>query len=217
MNLRVLVYVEGPSDKLALYALLRPLIDAKKQNGISIDFLEVPVGDAKKSVLINVPKRGARIVANDPHAIVVAMPDLYPKNKAFPHETASELVVGIRRAFTQSLTLMTGGIVTGYEDRFKVFCFKHDMEALILASEEGHQSRLQTPNLRREWRIPVEDQDHDLPPKRIVETLFRRCRKRYKATVDAPVILGASDYGTVAERCPQCFRPFVEFLSSLTA
>ena len=212
MSLRVIVYVEGASDKLAMYALLRPLIETKRQAGISIDFVEAPAGDKKKSVLTKVPRRAASIVANDPNAIVVAMPDLYPKNKAFPHETAEQLVAGVRNAFTQSLTLKTGGMVASHQDRFKVFCFKHDMEALILASEENLQSRLQTRNLKREWRLPVEDQNHDFPPKRIAERLFQRSNKRYKDTVDAPVILASSDYGTVAERCPQCFRPFVEFL-----
>jgi hypothetical protein len=217
MSRRVIIYVEGPSDKLAMRALLRPLIEAKRQEGILIDFVEAPVGDRKKSVLINVPRRAASIVANDPEAVVVAMPDLYPKNKAFPHETFAELVAGIQSAFIKSLSLKVSGIATRCQDRFRVFCFKHDLEALLLASEENLRSRLQFPNLQREWRVPVEDQNHSVPPKRIVEGLFQRCRKRYKDTVDAPVILGASDYGTIAERCSQCFRPFVNFLSSLTS
>jgi Domain of unknown function (DUF4276) len=217
MSLRVIVYVEGPSDKLAMYALLRPLIDVKGQQGVAVDFVEAPVGDKKKSLLTKVPRRAASILANDPDAIVVAMPDLYPKNKAFPHETAADLAAGIQDAFIQSLGAQRGRMTTLDQDRFRTFCFKHDMEALILASEESLQSRLQTRNLKREWHIPVEDQNHDAPPKRIVEQLFQRHGERYKDTVDAPVILGSSNYETIAERCPQCFRPFVDFLESLTA
>jgi len=215
MSRRVIIYVEGPSDKLAMLALLRPLIESKRQEGILIDFVETPAGDRKKSVLTKVPRRAASIIANDPDAIVVALPDLYPKNKAFPHETVAELVAGIQRAFLQSLTLKTSSTINTCQDRFRVFCFKHDMEALVLASEENLRSRLQIANLRRVWRVPVEDQNHNLPPKRVVEGLFQHCRKRYRDTVDAPVILGSSNYGTIAERCPQCFKPFVNFLSSL--
>jgi hypothetical protein len=217
MSLRVIVYVEGPSDKLAMYALLRSLIDVKGQQGVSIDFVEAPVGDKKKSLLTKVPRRAASILANDPNAIVVAMPDLYPKNKAFPHETAAELAAGIQSAYIESLGAKRGGMTASNQYRFRIFCFKHDMEALVLASEESLQSRLQMRSLKRGWRIPVEDQNHDAPPKRIVEGLFQRHGKRYKDTVDAPVILGASNYETVAERCPQCFQPFVDFLESLTA
>ena len=35
--MKVIVYVEGPSDKLAMEALLRPLLERKRGNGVSID------------------------------------------------------------------------------------------------------------------------------------------------------------------------------------
>jgi len=46
-------------------------------------------------------------------------------------------------------------------DRFKVFCFKHDMESLILAAEEGLRQRLGQSQLRKVWKEPVEEQDLD--------------------------------------------------------
>jgi hypothetical protein len=100
-------------------------------------------------------------------------------------------------------------------DRLKVFCFKHDLEALILASNEALEARLDAKCLEPIWHIPVEDQNHDLPPKRIVENVFIQFGKKYKETVDAPVILGMMRYHVVAERCPQCFKPFIEFIESV--
>jgi hypothetical protein len=100
------------------------------------------------------------------------------------------------------------------ESRFQVFCFKHDLEALVLASHEALKARLHADKLAATWTLPVEDVDHGRPPKRIVEEIFASHGQRYRETVDAPMILGASRYEMLAERCPQCFAPFVAFLAS---
>ena len=63
--------------------------------------------------------------------------------------------------------------------------------------------------------VPVEDQDHEHPPKRVVQHLFAQHGQRYQATVDAPLILGASSYTQIADLCAQCFKPFVGFLEAL--
>lgn len=214
--MRVVVYVEGPSDKYAMEALLRPLIETKEQEGVRITFVQAPPGDAKASVLTRVPKRAVNILLNDPEAIVVAMPDLYPKDKAFPHETATELVAGIRCNFRQALAAKGGAQDPRLEARFKAFCFKHDLEALILAAGPALDTRLGLSALPKQWRVPVENQDHDNPPKFIVRRLFNECGKRYVETVDARVILGMCRYQDIAAKCPQCFGPFVDFLSGLT-
>ena len=72
----VMIYVEGPSDKFSMQALLRPLLDQKKDEGVTIDFFESPEGDKKASVLLKVPKRAVNIILNNPNSIVVAVPDL---------------------------------------------------------------------------------------------------------------------------------------------
>lgn len=54
---KVLIYVEGPSDKYAMTSLLDPLINEKLQAGIQITFLEAPTGDKKKSVIMKVPEK----------------------------------------------------------------------------------------------------------------------------------------------------------------
>ena len=213
--MKLMVYVEGPSDRAAMLALLAPLLEKKRQEGISIDFFESPEGDKKMSVLTKVPKRAAAIVRNDPSAVVVAIPDLYPKNKAFPHETFGELQAGILKNFEDALQARGRRGDARLKERFKVFCFKYDLEALVLAAEEALKDRLGAKSLSVTWRIPVEDQNHNRPPKHIVEELFTKHGKRYQATVDAPLILGASHYQEISERCVQCFKPFVQFLASL--
>ncbi len=206
------VYVEGPSDKLALQALLTPLLNHLREKRVFVKFFEA---SGKKAVLLDVPKRAVSILDRNARDIVVALPDLYPKNHGFDHETPEQLVAGIREQFRGAVRRkkLTNG--AELEQRFEVFCFKHDLEALVLAAFEALKSHLQAPALKRTWKLPVEDVDHGRPPKRVVEEVFVACGQRYKETVDAPLILGASHYLAVAEQCPQCFKPFVEFLSSL--
>jgi hypothetical protein len=211
----VIVYVEGPSDESAIEALLESLIQQKRREGVVIEFFEAPRGDKKVSLLTKVPRKAVGIILDKPHSIVVAIPDLYPRNKGFPHETVDELRAGILKNFNDALRNRDVEDDVRLRDRFRVFCFKYDLEALILASEEALKNRLGLDNLEVTWRTPVEDQDHDHPPKRIVEALFKEHGKRYRGTVDAPPILRASDYQDIADRCSQCFKPFVKFLTDL--
>jgi hypothetical protein len=218
--MRILVYVEGSSDKLAMEALLAPLIEEKLQQGKSIEFFAVKGndnsrgGDAKNDLLTKTPIKAVGILSNDPNSIVVILPDLYPKNKGFNHETFPELEDGIIKNFEKALQ-KKGIDDNRIKKRLKVFCFKHDLEALILAAETELSSILDVDALPRTWIIPVEDQNHDVPPKRIVEEIFIKYNKRYKETVDTPLILGLANYQEIAERCPQAFKPFVEFLENL--
>lgn len=212
--MNVIVYVEGPSDKLAMQTLLQPLIDRKLGEGISIEFFPAPSGDAKESVLTKVPKRAVNILSNQPDSIVIAMPDLYPKNKAFPHACFAEMESGIAANFNRALREKHIDDQR-VRDRFRVFCFKHDLEALLLALPEELARQLGA-SINSTWAQPVEDQNHGRPPKRIVEELYRSHGRRYKDTVDAPLVLNAARYQTVAERCSQCFKPFVDYLESVS-
>ena len=45
---------------------------------------------------------------------------------------------------------------------------------------------------------------------------LREYNKNYQKTVDSTLILGQAHYQDIAERCPQCFKPFVEFLENLS-
>ena len=105
--MKVIVYVEGKSDRLGMETLLRPLVEEKRQQGVDIQFYETPNGDRKTSVLTKVPIKAVNILRNVPDSVVVALPDLYPRNKGFLHETVDELVEGVtaRPAATQCFGL----------------------------------------------------------------------------------------------------------------
>jgi hypothetical protein len=212
--MKVFVYVEGPSDKLAMENLLRSLIETKSHENVHIRFIVAPKGNKKKAILEKVPVKAASILRNDPDALVVAMPDLYPKNTSFQHETVDELREGVTKNFERALKKSKEKDDPRLRKRFRVFCFKHDLEALILAAKDALQKRLGTKDLKTSWRVPVENQNHDHPPKRVVESLFKQFDKSYQDTIDAPSIMGNSDYRQIAKECPQCFAPFVQFLSN---
>lgn len=222
--MKVIVYVEGNSDKFAMEQLFKQVIENKQNQGIEIQFFSGKGkdnqrgGNAKKELLEVIPKKAINILTGNPNSMVVVIPDLYPKNIGFPHTTYDELKAGIINQFEQELTKK------GIEDhrlkqRFKVFCYKYDLEALVLASETQLKTRLclrKDQNFPISWTIPVEDQNHDQPPSRIVERLFKAYNKNYQKTVDSTLILGQAHYQDIAERCPQCFKPFVEFLENLS-
>jgi hypothetical protein len=212
---RAIIYVEGASDKNALTVLLAPLIERKQQAGVSIDIFETPDGDRKFSILTKAPIRAVNILRNDPGAVVVALPDLYPRNKGFPHETFQTLVDGIMHKFDVALQEKGLSDIHLIQSRFKVFCFKHDLEVLLLAAEESLIRQFGNKPLGVSWRKPVEDQNQDHPPKFIVEEIYRQHGQKYRDTIDAPSILRGVLYQDIAERCPQCFKPFIEFLEGL--
>ena len=62
----------------------------------------------------------------------------------------------------------------------------------------------------------IEEQNHNIPPKDIVEKIFRECGNKYKGSVDARRILESARYQDIAELCPQAFKPFVQFLENLS-
>jgi hypothetical protein len=208
--MKVIVYVEGPSDQFAMESLLKPLIERARQAGKTIQF--IPSGE-KRKLLIKAPTKAANILRNDPGAIVIVLPDLYPPNVGIDHETFAEMRQGLETEFERVLARKCWDDQR-LHDRFKVFCFKYELEALVLAAEEalaGHVGG----DIPCTWTRPVEDQNHARPPARIVEQIFAERGDHYRKTVDAPQILGVSNYTTIAKRCPQCFGLFVSYLESL--
>ena len=220
--MKVIVYVEGISDKFALETLLSSLIEHKKHQRILIEFIgfkseEWKIGNNKKYMIAIIPQRAVNIVINDPNAFVIAIPDLYPINCEFPHETADELIKGIEKNFTDALENKSRSYDKRMLRRFKAFCFKYDLEAFLLAAHKELLSYLTPckPKSWERWKKPVENHNNNNPPKKVVENLFNECRTHYRATTDAPKILSNADYTKIAGRCSQCFKPFVEFLEHL--
>ncbi|HLP48318.1 MAG TPA: DUF4276 family protein, partial [Candidatus Kapabacteria bacterium] len=201
------IFVEGPSDKLAMEKLLGSIIDAAAKQGNSINFHPQ---EGKKPLLNNGPKKALNILRNVPESSVFLLPDLYPKNIPFSHTTFSELKNELERQFSHELQVKQ--CETRLKERFFVHCFKYDLEALLLASEESLMKHLDIKTFPIKWTKPVENQDHDQPPKRIIESLFKECGKKYKDTIDAPHILENSDYKKLGDICSQNFKPFINDL-----
>ncbi len=214
--MKVLVYVEGPSDKAALEALLQPIIRQGRDLGVGISFH--PQG-SKSSILDNVPRIAADHLADRPGHRVIALPDLYPmrvyKGTKNEHGSPKELERLLRDRFLKRAK--KSGVAKEVLGYFLVYCLKHDLEALILASPAELRQRLGTKDaLKGAWRKPVEDQDDDEPPKRVVERLFKKYKKRkYRDTVDAPWILDQADLSDVERECAQQFALFVAKLRKL--
>ena len=155
---RVIVYVEGPSDKYAMEKLLKDLIEGCMEAGVLITFHPAPKGDAKISLLTKVPKRAVDTLRNDPVSQVVIVPDLYPYHKEFQHKTWEELKDGVLENFREALKAKGVTDDARLEERFHVFCFKHDLEALLLGHPDGIKARLGVDELRENWTVPVENQ-----------------------------------------------------------
>ena len=151
----VKIFVEGKSDKKAMEELLAPLIYDKNNLGVGINFYTAKTGDAKKFLLLTVPKLAVDIICNQPDVIVAVLPDLYPKNKGFPHETFAEMKAGIMERFSRALKAKDLADDSRFRERFKVFCFQHDLEVLILAAEEQLKKYLEVDDFKISWQIPV--------------------------------------------------------------
>ncbi|MFH1060006.1 MAG: DUF4276 family protein [Pseudomonadota bacterium] len=216
--MKVVVYVEGPSDVFAMKTLLKPLLEAKRHEGVRIEFAHAGKGDAKAYLLTRVPALAATKLPGEPETTIVVLPDLYPPGKAdFKDDSPAELAEGVKGKLKAALARKGGAAAGDVLARFQVFCFKHDLEALLLAVPDRLGNRLGLSSLRPSWRRPVEDQNHAKPPKYVVAELFSKHRKKYDPQIDAPRILDGADYRQVAQSCDQCFKPFVDFLESCGA
>jgi len=206
----IFVYVEGPSDQLGMLKLLGRVIEGARQRGNVLGFY--PLG-GKDNLLKKGPLKALNILRNKPSSWVFLVPDLYPANKPFAHTDYSGLKATVEETFLSELKRKNCD--QRLRQRFRVHCFKHDLEALLLASDQVLLRRLEATKFTRNWANPVENQDFNAPPKRIVEMLFLDAGKRYKDTVDAPWILERCDYQSLKNECPQNFGPFLTDLISL--
>ena len=213
--MKVIVYVEGPSDQKALQALLEPIIEAGRGRRVGISFS--PLG-GKAPILHDVPRKAAEILAQSPNDWVFALPDLYPMasfDGSHPHRSFGQLEALLQERFASRADKT--GLPVKARSHFRVHCLKHDLEALLLASPDELRRRLNTKDaLRGRWRSAVEDQNDTKPPKRVVEELFRQYRRKpdYIDTVDAVWILERASLRSVEPACPQ-FARFVRELRAL--
>ena len=122
----IIVYVEGPSDQLAMQELLAGLLTRLEEKGIVIKF--IPAGN-KKNLLLKTPVKAINFLLNHPRSVVIALPDLYPPNQGFTHITSDELIHGLQAEFRRKL--MHRQIDDErLHPRFLVFCFKYNLSQL---------------------------------------------------------------------------------------
>lgn len=215
--MNVLVYVEGPSDRSALEVLLAPIISEGRTRQCGIRFFPQ---EGKATILKDCGRKAAEYLAEHPEDWVFALPDLYPMRSydgtADQHQSFGELEILLRGRFEARAERI--GVPTQARGRFRIHCLKHDLEGLILAASGALRRRLGTTDaLTGQWRRPVEDQNDNTPPKRVVEALFSKYRRKtkYTATVDAPSILKQASLDEVVAACPQHFAPFVRELRAI--
>lgn len=210
--MRVLVYVEGPSDRLGMQALFRGVIEQGRQRGIGIQFFDE---GGKAGILKNVPAKAALYLRSNPGDWVVAVPDLHPvqAHGDTAHGSAAELRSLLNQRFER--TAARHGVPAPAWSHFRAFCFQHDVEALALAAPAVLRERLRTRDaIESHWRKPVETQNGEQPPKRVLEALFTRYGKKtkYRDTVDLPWLLERVELPALEQACPQQFAPFAAFL-----
>jgi len=191
---KVWVFVEGESDRLALEALWKAWKERlrEQRHGIAI----IPLG-SKGAVLKRIGARAAEKIINNNVDLAVGLPDLYPNanfaGTPFNHDNLADL----RQIQTSSVRKALRDIYGKRDDdmpslieRFRASALKHDLEVLLLAAREELRAYLGTSDRLGGWRHPVEEQNQQRAPKHIVKDLFMRYKNcRYRETVDAPSVL----------------------------
>lgn len=195
--MKAYVFVEGESDARALGALWQEWKTRLRRSGHGIALISLA---DKARFLRKIGARAAEKLAANPHDVAVGLPDLHPRMTspaACAHATLAELQrlqFRLVKAALQDQQRMTAEQADLAMERFCGAALKHDLEMLLLAAKDDLRAVLRTPDqLHGAWRIPVEDQNDDRPPKRVVEQLFRTKhpdRRRYRDTTDAPNVLG---------------------------
>lgn len=195
--MKVWVFVEGPSDRLALRALWAGWCEALRPKGIGIEIIPL---EGKSRFLRKIGHRAAEKLVHRGDDLVVGLPDLYPvapySETRYAHSDVQTLAVLQQKLVKQSLRETFGFSARDADEampRFHGSALKHDLEMLLLAASEALREVLHTQDdIVRRWRQPVEDQNLDTPPKRIVEELFRtkhHQRIAYRDTLHAPEVL----------------------------
>lgn len=192
--MKVWVFVEGESDRIALNTLWATWRTGlgKKGWGIQIHPL-----DDKSRYFRKIGHRAAEKMVNNEQDLVVGLPDLYPNAEysqtKFKHADLQELKAVQTRLVQDALQTVFQLSPTTVRERLVRFfpsALKHDLEALLLAAVDELRQTLGTEEKLGNWRHPVEDQNQKKPPKYVVEELFRTKKGRcYRDTVHAKVVL----------------------------
>jgi len=221
--MKVWVFVEGASDCIALETLWTGWRQRLRQKGWGIQIVSL---DDKARFFRKIGRRAAEKLVNDPNDLAIGLPDLYPNsvyaNSEFRHQDLGELC-HVQRDLVEKALREVFQIATTqqYLRRFHASAFKHDAEMLLLAAKHALRQHLGTSERLGKWRKPVEDQNQQAPPKRIVERLFKeKAGRAYLETRDTRSVLNrVTDLSTVLyddNRQLQCpaFKEMLDWIGS---
>ena len=208
--MRIFIFVEGPSDKGALATLFEPYRRQLRDRSRALAFVDLK---NKGNFLSKIGPRAAQKLAEDAEDCVAALPDLYPNrdyaNTRYAHANFPELqevlTREVREALAASPFRMASRSLSLALSRFYPCALKHDLEMLLLAAWRRLGEHVRHRVNPSEWIHPVEDQDQNRPPKRIVEEIFlTRTRRAYRDTRDAPAVLRrVADFNEILYRSQQ--------------
>ena len=227
--MKVWIYVEGESDRLALENLWQNWRQRLQTAGHGIRIL--PLAD-KSKFFHRIGPRAARRLCDNGEDIVIGLPDLYPNQPyvgtRFKHANMTELKSVQRDEVSDALQRVFGVNSSRAEqllERVLPSALKYDLEMLLLAAQREIRGYLGTPDQLGKWRSPVEDQNQQRPPKLIVEELFRtksKAKHAYRETKDASAILrNVTDIRTIIYddsnqiKCP-VFKALLDWIGERT-
>ncbi len=227
--MKVWIYVEGESDKLALETLWTNWRQQLRTAGHGIKI--IPLNGKSKFFRKIGSRAGEKLYANE-EDLVVGLPDLYPNQPyvgtKFNHTDMIQLKSVQKEQVSNALQNIFGVNSSKAQrllGRFLPSALKHDLEMLLLAAQEELRSYLGTDARLGNWRNPVEDQNQNQPPKRIVEQLFRtksKAGRAYRDTKDASAVLrNVTDIKTIiynSNRQVNCpvFKGLVDWVGERT-
>ncbi|MCX5644279.1 MAG: hypothetical protein NTZ17_06295 [Phycisphaerae bacterium] len=190
--MKVWVYVEGPADRSGLEALWDGWRQKLKQAGWGIHVIPL---DGKDKFFRKIGAHAVEKLIADSRDLVVGLPDYYPNQPylgtRYQHATLKALLDVQQKLVRDTLESRRCDAGT-FLGRFHASSLKHDLEMLLLAARGQLCAHLGTPDHLGHWRRPVEDQNHDRPPKRVVEELYLQKKGRaYRDTKDAPAVLAS--------------------------
>jgi hypothetical protein len=210
VSVRVVIFVEGSSDAGVLKVLIEPML---RERGIGLSRI---VLGSKPALLNKAPREAAARLQANPRDLMIALPDLYPMrefdNTSNRHRSPDELQKLLEGRFAREARARR--LPDAVRERFKVHCFKHDLEVLLLACPRQLFGYLRAPVPNRPpWVQPVEDQNDQVPPKEVVDKLFVQHKKtRYNDVLHAPEILKKASLADLERECSQCFKPLLDTL-----
>lgn len=226
--MKIWVFVEGESDRIALEALWATWRTSLSKKGWGIQVIPL---DDKSRYFRKIGPRAAEKLAGNNDDLVVGLPDLYPNSEysktEYKHADLAELKAvqaDLVKDAIQKIYSMSQKETNDAMSRFFPTALKHDLEMLLLASVDGLRRFLGTKDTLGKWRHPVEDQNQTKPPKRVIEYLFRTKKHQcYLDTVHARAVLKQVEdikedllYGKSGQlECP-VFKEMLDWISSKT-